>query len=257
MFRRFFVVTSLVLVSASPALAADGDRAAADALFRDARQAIARGDYETACPKLEASLELDAATGTLLNLSVCDERDGDILGAIARLESALAMMKPTDDRIAFARARIAELKKRAAAPAATPTPSPTQTPSSDATQAPILDPEASKARVVPLRTISYVVISVGAASIATGLVLGGLAYDKKKTALAHCDASRVCDEEGFAAASSFHSLSTASSVAVIGGTLVAALGVVLYVTGKPSSRRAAIAPSVGPNGGGLTAWGTF
>jgi hypothetical protein len=111
---------------------------------------------------------------------------------------------------------------------------------------------------MPLRTISYVAIGAGAATIATGLVLGGLAYDKKKTALSHCDANLVCDQDGLAAASSFRSLSTASTVAVVGGTIVAALGVVLYVTGKPSSStRTALGPSVGPNGGGMTAWGTF
>jgi hypothetical protein len=77
----------------------------------------------------------------------------------------------------------------------------------------------------------------------------------------------VCDQEGFAAASSFTSLSTASTVAVIGGAVVGTVGAVILVTSKPTSpggraavpapQRLALSPMAGPAGGGVAAWGSF
>jgi hypothetical protein len=60
------------------------DVASAQALFEDARRLIASGEHAQACPKLERSLELDRALGTLINLADCYERIGRTASAWSR-----------------------------------------------------------------------------------------------------------------------------------------------------------------------------
>jgi hypothetical protein len=54
--------------------------ASAEALFKAGKALADKRDYAGACPKFEASYELDAALGTLLNMADCHEK----LGAIAK-----------------------------------------------------------------------------------------------------------------------------------------------------------------------------
>lgn len=87
---------------ASPRVArADGapeDRAAADALFTDARALMKRGHYAEACPKLVASQRLDPAIGTLLQLGYCYLNDGKTASAWASFNDAEAMARKANDR---------------------------------------------------------------------------------------------------------------------------------------------------------------
>lgn len=53
-----------------------GDTERADALFQQARELAGRGRYDKACPLFEESQRLEPATGTLFNLSDCNERLG-------------------------------------------------------------------------------------------------------------------------------------------------------------------------------------
>jgi hypothetical protein len=53
-----------------------GDAARAEQLFEEGRQLMAAGRFPDACRKLEMSLQLDAALGTMLNLAMCEERAG-------------------------------------------------------------------------------------------------------------------------------------------------------------------------------------
>jgi hypothetical protein len=103
-------VIAAVLLSEGAAVA--GDPAAAEALFRAGRNALKRGDWDTACASFAKSQELDPAAGTALNLATCEERDGRLASAWQRLREALDLLPAGDDRLPLARQRLAELEPR-------------------------------------------------------------------------------------------------------------------------------------------------
>ena len=88
----------LVLVWSAPARA---DKVAdAEALFDAARDLAKSGNYQEACPKFEASHELDEQLGTLINIADCYEHTGQIATAWARWEAAREWAKRKgDDRL--------------------------------------------------------------------------------------------------------------------------------------------------------------
>jgi hypothetical protein len=53
-----------------------GNRAAAEALFNQGRDLMTAGKFTEACPKFEASQQLDPGLGTMLNLAECYEKTG-------------------------------------------------------------------------------------------------------------------------------------------------------------------------------------
>jgi len=85
--------------------------ATAQALFDQARQLMAKGQYREACPKLEESQRLDPGGGTLLNLADCYEHQGHVASAWAKfLEAAGAAHAAGNvDRERTARERAAAL----------------------------------------------------------------------------------------------------------------------------------------------------
>jgi hypothetical protein len=91
--------TAAITAPATPAAAELSEsRAAAELLFNEARDLAARGDYAQACPKFEASLRLDAALGTRLNLGDCYEASGKLASAWAMYKSAADVARIQKDR---------------------------------------------------------------------------------------------------------------------------------------------------------------
>lgn len=88
------------------------DPAAADALFREGREAMKRGDFVTACPKFAESQRLDPAGGTLLNLAECEEKRGMVASAQQHYREAGEAFPANDPRIAYVERRVAELDGR-------------------------------------------------------------------------------------------------------------------------------------------------
>lgn len=86
--------------------------AAAEALFRQARDEMRRGDYESACPKLAESERLDPSSGTLLNLIVCEERLGRLAAAWVYASELVGRLAPYDDRKPIAERKLAALTQR-------------------------------------------------------------------------------------------------------------------------------------------------
>lgn len=80
---RSFLVPALLgaaLVLSAP-VAHAGDPAAAEALFQAGRGLMDKKNYDEACPKFEASYNLDPAVGTKLNLAECLEKQGKLAKA--------------------------------------------------------------------------------------------------------------------------------------------------------------------------------
>lgn len=100
------------------ALVARGDdpakRAQAIALFDEARGLMQRGDYASACPKLEEAQRLSPGLGILYNLSDCYEHVGKLASAWAgfRQVAALAASGGQADRERDARRRAETLEPR-------------------------------------------------------------------------------------------------------------------------------------------------
>ncbi len=103
---------ALVMSSLRPATADTGDVAVAEALFRDGKDLLGQKDYARACPKLAESFRRDPATGTLLALAICHERDGKLASAWAEYADAASRSKTEarGDREKAARAKVLELE---------------------------------------------------------------------------------------------------------------------------------------------------
>jgi|ERR1700722_3312155 hypothetical protein len=89
-----------------------GDPQTAEALYQSAREAMARGDLEKACPQFAESQRLDPATGTLLNLAECEERSGKLATALAHFQEGHDELPPGDYRLPFTLDKIAKLNRR-------------------------------------------------------------------------------------------------------------------------------------------------
>lgn len=110
--RRATRAIALLVLLASSALAQSRDPATADALFREARALMKKGDFASACPKLADSHRLDAAPGTAINLGDCLEKVGKLADALQAQRDALDLLSAGDKRIGPVKEQIASLEKR-------------------------------------------------------------------------------------------------------------------------------------------------
>ena len=91
-----------------PARAQQPDNAArAQALFREGRAAMDRGEPETACGLFEQSLQAYESAGALLNFADCEERRGHLVSARQYWIRGLDKLNADDERVAFAKKRLA------------------------------------------------------------------------------------------------------------------------------------------------------
>ena len=91
---------------------ANDPEAEAQRLFLEGREAVERGDYATGCPRFAESLALIRRASTLLNLAQCEEHEGRLRSALDYWTQGAADLDPTDERMALARQRIADLEAR-------------------------------------------------------------------------------------------------------------------------------------------------
>jgi hypothetical protein len=94
--------------------AAHADPAAAEALFREGRALLERGELDRACEAFEGSHALEASSGTLLNLAICRMKQGRTATAWAHFVSAerLATSQGRTEQAEEARRRKLELESR-------------------------------------------------------------------------------------------------------------------------------------------------
>ena len=102
----------LVALPASP-LAAQ-DVGGATVLFDEAKKLAEAGDFAAACPKFEASLNLDPLLGTRLNLADCFAKVGKFSSSRRAWQEALKQAKDAnDERVAFIEEELAKVLPRA------------------------------------------------------------------------------------------------------------------------------------------------
>lgn len=106
---RFHLVAASLLVASAAlpvGVARAQDSAAAETLFQEGKALVAEGKITEACPKFEASFELDRSLGTLLNLADCLEQNGQLARSFVRFGEAERLAAAEgDDRAGFAKQR--------------------------------------------------------------------------------------------------------------------------------------------------------
>ncbi len=105
-------VFAFALLCPAMALAQADPEAAAEALFRSGRKAAAAGDHAHACERFRESQRLQPATGTLLNLAICEEHLGQLVPAWRHYHAVLDSLPDDDARRDIARARLSKLDAR-------------------------------------------------------------------------------------------------------------------------------------------------
>lgn len=101
---------------------------------------------------------------------------------------------------------------------------------------------ASPSRTDTKRTIAFVALGVGGASLIVGGVTGVLAASRASTVKDHCDDNYICDSEGVSAASSGRLFAPLSTVTLIAGVVLVGAGAYLYLT---SGKREKTQPKAG------------
>jgi hypothetical protein len=88
---------------------------AAEALFRQAKALMERGELQAACEKFAASQALEPGLGTLLYLGDCYERAGRFASALATFRQATQVAEERGDaaRLRLAQVRVSALEPRA------------------------------------------------------------------------------------------------------------------------------------------------
>jgi hypothetical protein len=108
------ITVVLMCSTTPPAYAQAVDLAGAETLFEKARELMAQGRLDEACPKFAESQRLAPAAGTALNLATCYEKQGKTASAWASYREAigLAVASSQGVREQFARDSAAKLEPK-------------------------------------------------------------------------------------------------------------------------------------------------
>jgi len=111
-FLRALCVLLLLVLTARGALAEPHDAAAAEALFRQGREAADAGDHAKACEKFKESNRLDPALGTVFNIADCEEKLGRLATAWQLFQEVAQRLPASDERQGIAKERARTLEPR-------------------------------------------------------------------------------------------------------------------------------------------------
>jgi len=262
----------------------DSDQEFARRHFKLGEEYHNRADYEKALEHFTRSHELSKKPALLFNMARCNELLGEHERAIELYNQFLKHEPPqaklVRERVTNLTKLVEKKRKREEAknkppekvpeqPAPTPAPTPAPAPAAApvVTPAPAPAPSYSQTPVSdmlnqsrPLLVAGSTLLAVGAASLTAGVVLGVLADDQAEE-LEQLNEGGFTDytsvEDDVARGQNLQTGQIASLVA--GGTLVAAGAVLLILEWRRMAAQEAapntawVAPSVGPDGVGVTA----
>ena len=249
-------VSALVLVAwlcaAAPARASE-DIDLAKKYFTLGSELFNRGDYKAALAQFEESFKYSRKPELLYNMARCHELLGQHEQALSFYDRYLTSAPENAEVI---RSRVANLKQliakkreeasRKAAAARKPAPVPVKEP----------EPTSSSAMSVA----GWALVGVGGAALVAGAVLGGLTLAKEaELEQAYADAEMTLAEMQDGEAQG-EAMQTGAIVGLAVGGAVAAAGAVLLIlnAGKKTEARGAwVAPSLGRQGGGVSAGFSF
>ncbi len=143
----------------------------------------------------------------------------------------------------------------APAPAA-PAPAPTELPATPPDQTPASSDDPGKTQ----RILSFAAMGVGVVGLGVGPVFGFLAKSKLDASNnGPCDSTNHCTQEGLDDRKSAESMATVSTIGFIAGGVLAAGGVVLFLTAPraPSSTGLQLSPAPLTGGAGALLRGSF
>jgi hypothetical protein len=116
MSRRLVISLLVALAATLPhAALAQGTPVDAEELFKQGRAALEAGDYAVACQKLDASLRIERAVGTLMSLAKCEEATNKLASAREHWQEAGDLADASYDRLKrgpACRAKFTELDPR-------------------------------------------------------------------------------------------------------------------------------------------------
>ena len=105
------------------------------------------------------------------------------------------------------------------------------------------------------RTVAVVAGAAGVVALGIGSVFGIVSMSKKGDADTHCDPNNACDDEGLGLRRDAISSGTLSSIGFVAGGVLAATGVVLWVTAPSRPAQAGAASPRAPRAGIAPRWG--
>jgi hypothetical protein len=110
----WLVVVMITFATGRAWAQSDTEGALAEALYRQARDLMASGNLDEACPKFAESYRLDRATGTLLNLAACYERQGKFASAWLAFSDGIVAARRDGraDRVKFAEEHLKDLEPK-------------------------------------------------------------------------------------------------------------------------------------------------
>jgi len=252
----------LAAALAAAALAAGAGAAAQGDDMTRAKEAFSRGQaafeaerYEEARAAFQESLAAFPHFRTLFNIALCDEKLGDVRGAIDMYQRYVDWPADVPNRDGVA-AKIAELKAQLPPE---PEPPPAPPPGDGPEPEPPPAPRPAEAPRPDLRVPGWIAVGVGAAGVVAGGVLLGLAQRKKGE-------MEAVDGEVYDPAAHDAILEDGRAYEKAGwisgglGVLVAAAGAVLLLVSGDGADEAAgggaapeVVPAVGPDGAAAVA----
>jgi hypothetical protein len=99
---RLLPSLAIVCALASTAFAQKSRKPEAEALFKQAKAEMAKGDFSAACEKFQASNDLDPRASTLMNLGACQESAKKLVSAWYAFVEATKLAERSTDEAALA-----------------------------------------------------------------------------------------------------------------------------------------------------------